>query len=148
MDGFKTVPADPEELMRTVTAAFEVGDLRPLTAALHKDIVWKSASTDTSLFRFGGVREKPSGVAQVTGEIASEYLFQRLQPREITVKGDIVWGLFDALVKYQPMGDKKVYPLAALEMAIRWRIQDGRIIEHQAFFDTAALLAQRREAQP
>lgn len=148
MDSLRTVPADPEALMRTVTAAFEVGDLRPLAAAVHKDIVWKSASSDGNLFRFAGVRERGSGVVEVTGEIASEYLFQRFQPREITAKGDIVWGLFDAVVKYQPVGDRRVYPLAVLEIAIRWRIQDGKIIEHQTFFDTAALLQQRREVQP
>jgi ketosteroid isomerase-like protein len=30
-----------------------------------------------------------------------------------------------------------------LDMAIRWRIKDGKIIEHQAFFDTAHLVVQQ-----
>ena len=32
---------------------------------------------------------------------------------------------------------------AALEIALRWQLKDGKIIEHQAFFDTAKLLAQQ-----
>jgi len=29
-------------------------------------------------------------------------------------------------------------------MAIRWQLKDGKIIEHQAFFDTAYLLMVQR----
>ena len=143
MNGLEILPTNPEELMRTVAAAFAVGDLRPLLAAVHKDIVWKTASPHDHLFRFGGVHERRTGVMEVTGEIASEYVFRRLEPREIVTSGDVVWGLFDAEVKYQPVGDKRVYPFLQLDMAIRWQLKDGKIIEHQAFFDTAALLLQR-----
>ena len=31
-----------------------------------------------------------------------------------------------------------------LEMAIRWRLKDGKIIEHKAFFDTVYLLTHQR----
>jgi hypothetical protein len=31
-------------------------------------------------------------------------------------------------------------------MAIRWRLKDGKIIDHQAFFDTAYLLITQRTA--
>ena len=143
MSEIQLLPADPEKLMRVVIAAFAVGDLRPLIAAIHKDIVWKTGAPHDHLFRFGGIHQRRAGVMEVTGEIASEYVFRRLEPREIIAKGDIVWGLFDAEVKYQPVGDTRVYPLLQLDIAIRWRVQDGKIIEHQAFFDTAALLRQR-----
>jgi ketosteroid isomerase-like protein len=143
VDTLELLPTDPEALMRLVTAAFAAGDLRPLLAAIHKDIVWKAGSPDTNLFRFAGTHERRTGVMEVTGELASEYIFHRLEPREITVKGDVVWGLFDAGIKYQPVGDKRIYPFLDLDMAIRWRIKDGKVIEHQEFFDTAALLRQR-----
>ena len=29
------------------------------------------------------------------------------------------------------------------EFAVRWRLKDGKIIEHQAFWDTASLLIQQ-----
>src|SRR5690242_17449334 len=105
MSEIQLLPADPEKLMRVVTAAFAVGDLRPLTMAIHKDIVWKTGAPRDHLFRFGGIHQRRAGVMEVTGEIASEYVFRRLEPKEIIAKGDIVWGLFDAEVKYQPVGD-------------------------------------------
>lgn len=148
VSALELLPTNPEALMRVVTAAFAVGDLRPLTMAIHKDIVWKTAAPHDHIFRFGGVHQRRMGVMEVTGEIASEYMFRRLEPREIIAKGDVVWGLFDAEIKYQPVGDKRVYPDLKLDMAIRWQLKDGKIIEHQAFFDTAALLKQRTEFQP
>ena len=110
------------------------GHLRPLFAAVHRDIVWKSAAPHDHLFRFGGVHQRRAGVMEVTGEIASEYIFNRFQPMEIAVNGDVVWGLFDAEVKYQPVGDKHVYPPLQLDIAIRWRIQDGKIIEWSDYY--------------
>src|SRR5262249_8569155 len=102
-------------------------------------------SKEVNLFRFGGVHERRGGVVGVTGEIASEYIFQKLEPKEITAQGDIVWGLFDAEIRYQPVGNKLEYPIVNMEIAIRWIVRGGRIFEHQAFMDTAALLKQRGE---
>jgi len=45
-----------------VTHAFAQGDLRPLTMAVHKDIVWKTASPRVGLFRFGGVHRRRASV--------------------------------------------------------------------------------------
>jgi ketosteroid isomerase-like protein len=143
VDELQLLPTDPEELMRVVTAAFAVGDMRPLLAAVHKDIVWKASSPNANLFRFGGVHERRTGVMEVTGKLASEYVFRRLDAKEIVAKGDMVWGLFDVELRYQPVGNKRSYPDLEFEMAIRWRLKDGKVIEHQAFFDTAALLIQR-----
>ena len=145
MDNLLVLPTDPEALMRTVTAAFEVGDLRPLFAAVHKDIVWKAASPRTNLFRFGGVHRQREGVLDVTAQIAMDYVFRNFKPREIVAKGDVVWGLFDVEAEYEFHSDTPELKLIKLEIAIRWRIQEGKIIEHQAFFDTVSLLAQRGE---
>jgi ketosteroid isomerase-like protein len=131
---------DAEALMRKVAAAFEKGDLKPLMESIHPGIVWKSASGDTNLFRFAGPHRDRSGVLDVTAKIAMEYTFQRFHPREIIAKGDVVWGLFDAEVSYQPFNLGEARKMATMEIAIRWQLKDGKIIEHQAFFDTAKLL--------
>jgi ketosteroid isomerase-like protein len=132
-----------EELMRTVTAAFERSDLRPLLAALHDDIVWKSASRVGGPFSFQGAYRKREGVVEVLSNISRDYTFQSMTPREITAKGDTVWGLFDAAVRFDRKGTVAEPRTVALEIAIRWRLKDGKIVEHQAFFDTAYLLQQQ-----
>lgn len=145
MDDLLALPTDPEELMRVVATAFGAGDLRPLLAAVHKDIVWKAASPHTNLFRFGGVHQKREGVMDVTAQIAMDYAFRSFKPREIIAKGDVVWGLFDVEADSEYRGGKSPPKPVKLDIAIRWRLKDGKIIEHQAFFDTASLLVQRGE---
>lgn len=145
MDDLLALPTDPEKLMRVVTAAFGAGDLRPLLAAVHKDIVWKAASPHTNLFRFGGVHQKREGVMDVTAQIAMDYAFRSFKPREIIAKGDVVWGLFDVEADSEYRGGKALPKPVKLDIAIRWQLKDGKIIEHQAFFDTASLLIQRGE---
>ena len=145
MDSLPALPADPEELMRVVTAAFGAGDLRPLLAVVHKDIVWKAASPHTNLFRFGGVHRKREGVMDVTAQIAMDYAFRSFNPREIIAKGDVVWGLFEVEADSEYRNGKFGPKPGKLDIAIRWRLKDGKIIEHQAFFDTASLLEQRGE---
>jgi EAL domain-containing protein (putative c-di-GMP-specific phosphodiesterase class I) len=46
-------------------------------------------------------------------------------------------------VFFDPKGANEPKRNIALEMAIRWRLKDSKIIEHQAFFDTASLLVQQ-----
>jgi ketosteroid isomerase-like protein len=145
VDSLPALPADPEELMRVVAAAIEASDLRPLLAAVHKDIVWKAASPYTNLFRFGGVHQKREGVMDVTAQIAMDYTFRSFKPREIITKGDVVWGLFDVEADFEYRSGKAGPKPVRLDIAIRWQLKDGKIIEHQAFFDTASLLVQRGE---
>jgi len=131
----------PANLMRDVTAAFEQSDLRPLIEALHPDVIWKSASEEEgSLLRFGGTHTGRDGVAKVLALIAADYHFRRFRPVEIVESGEIAWGIFDAVIEHLPTVRQRLNAEAvAFKCAIRWRIRDGKILEHQAFFDTAAV---------
>jgi ketosteroid isomerase-like protein len=134
---------DGAELMRTVAAGFEKSNLQPLLEAMHEDIVWKTASKEEGVFRFGGEYRGRPGVLDVLSKISMDFTFQRLTPREILASDDVVWGLFDAALSFDPKG-RSVSPNSVnLDMAIHWRLKDGKVIEHQAFFDTAALLMQQ-----
>jgi len=143
---------DGAELMRRVTAAFEKSNLEPLLDALHDDIVWKTASNQEGVFRFGGEYKGRPGVLDVLSKIAMDYTFRRLTPKEIFAQDEVVWGLFDAALAIDPKGAWVPANTVNLEMVLHWRLKDGKIIEHQAFFDTAALLMQqgrlRAAAQP
>jgi ketosteroid isomerase-like protein len=134
-----------EELMRTIVAAFEKSDLQPLLAALHDDVVWKSASRhDCGPFSFKGDYKNKEGVLVVLSKISKDYTFFHMKPKDITACNDLVWGLFDVEARYDAKGRDADAKNVQLDMAIRWRLKDGKIIEHQAFFDTAYLLTQQQ----
>jgi ketosteroid isomerase-like protein len=129
------------KLMRSVAAAFEQSDLRPLLEALHPDVIWKSAASEPGpLLRFGGTHVGRAGVTKVLATVAADYRFQRFRPVEIVESGEIVWGIFDAVIEHLPtVRERRHAKTIAFQCAIRWRIRDDKILEHQAFFDTAAV---------
>jgi len=133
-----------EALMRTIVAAFEKSDLKPLLDALHEDVVWKSASRDPrSPFSFSGDYRNRAGVLEVLSNISKDYTFHHMRPKKVLCDGDAVWGLFDTGLRYDAKGRTGAAKTVQFDMAIHWRLKDGKIIEHQAFFDTAYLLMQQ-----
>ena len=139
---------DGAELMRTIVAGFEKSDLKPLLEALHEDVVWKSASKAGGPFSFQGEYRNRAGVTEVLSNISKDYTFHHMKARDIVATQDLVWGLFDVGLRYDPKGKSANAKALQLDMVILWRLKDGKIIEHQAFFDTAWLLAQQNAAQP
>jgi ketosteroid isomerase-like protein len=137
-----------ETLMRTIVAAFSQSDLQPLLDALHDDVVWKSASKHEGLFSFRGEYRNRAGVREVLSNISKDYTFHHMKPKEVIAFGDVVWGLFDVGLRYDAKGRTTAEQTVQLDMAIRWRLQDGKILEHQAFFDTAHLLMKQQPVQP
>jgi ketosteroid isomerase-like protein len=136
----------PEALMKRVAAAFEKSDLQPLFDAIHEKVIWKSASTVEGFFRFGGAYSGQIGVKELTSRLATTYSFQRFAAKEIVSSGDIVWGLFHVEGNYHPRGRNPPSPKKVrFEVAIRWRVQDQKVVEHQTFLDTASLLVQQGE---
>lgn len=126
--------------MRSVFQAFERGDVQPLLDAMDEDVVWKSAATRKGFFPFGGTYTFRDGVTVALRDIAKRYAFRRFAPKEIVSQEDIVWGLFDVELEHIIETMPPRSELVRVEMAIRWRMRENRIVEHQAFFDTAALL--------
>jgi ketosteroid isomerase-like protein len=135
-----------EQLMRSIVAAFEQSDLQPLLDALHEDIVWKSASK-SELFSFRGEHRGLPGVRETLAKISRDYVFNYMKTKEIVSSGDVVWGYFDTAVTYYAGGTRTQTKPVQLDMAIRWRLKDGKIIEHSAFFDSA-YLAMQQLSQP
>lgn len=134
---------DGAELMRNVIAAFARSDLQPLFDAVHDDIVWKSASGQEGLFRFGGAYANRSGLLVILANLSKAYKFYRFEAKDIVACGDTVWGHFDVGFFFDANRADEPEKNIALEMAIRWKLKDGKIVEHQSFFDTASLLVQQ-----
>ena len=139
---------DGAELMRKVASAFEKSDLQPLLDAVHDDIVWKTATKHEGLFRFDGEYKNRPGVLDILSKISMDYTFHHLKPIEVLAAGDVVWGHFDVGFSYDPKGKLSPVKTINLEMAFRWRLKDGKIIEHQGFWDTASLMIQQGSMQP
>jgi ketosteroid isomerase-like protein len=134
-----------EHLMKTVLEAWGQADLGPAYEAFDENIVWKSASTnEDGVFRFGGIYKGRTQVIALLSQLSTRYYFQRCVTKEIISNGEIHWGLFEAHGTYIPPGDSaSAGKPINVETAFRWRIRNGKILEVQSFFDTAALLAQQ-----
>jgi ketosteroid isomerase-like protein len=126
-------------LMLSVVAALKDGNLEPLFAALHPDIVWK-ATAPREFFRFGGTHRGIAGMKEYTALLFSRYSFIRLAPKSVMTSGDQVWGLFEAELRHIP-----THRIVKTDISMRWTVQSGKIIEHQGFFDTAGVLMQQGE---
>ena len=126
-------------LMLSVVAALKDGNLEPLFAALHPDIVWK-ATAPREFFRFGGTHRGIAGMKEYTALLFSRYSFIAFAPKSVIASGDQVWGLFAFEARHIPTGR-----IVRSDLSIRWTIQSGKIIEHQGFFDTAGVLMQQGE---
>src|ERR1700759_5266920 len=91
------------KLMLSVTAAWKEGDMEPLLAALHPDVVWR-ATAPKEFFRFGGVHRGIVGVREYIALHASRYSLTRFEPKSVTAKSDQVWGLFAIEALHIPSG--------------------------------------------
>ena len=125
----------PEELLAIVAQGLEKGDFQPLLDAISDDIVWKSAATVKGLFPFGGRYMGREGVEAWKSEFESDYAVRSITAREVVSKGDVTWGLFWIDLFYKPTRGQVCF-----ECAVRWRLRNERIAEHQAFIDTATVL--------
>ncbi|HXI99763.1 MAG TPA: hypothetical protein VNH44_00985 [Micropepsaceae bacterium] len=123
-------------LMQSVARGFRQGDLRPLFDALDEAVNWKS-NAPSQFFRFGGIHNARIGVLELSALVFATYHIRHLDVMEIIAEGDTVWGLFDVESVHQPSG-----VLTKAEVAVRWVIRNGKIVEHNSFFDTAAVLMQ------
>ncbi len=126
-----------KNLMLSVIAAFKDSDLAPLFEALHPDVVWTSTAP-RQFFRFGGTHRGLAGMREYTALLFTHYHFVRFDPKAITTKGDQVWGVFAAEARHRPTGR-----YVKSDISMRWTVKDGKITEHQGFFDTAGVLIQQ-----
>lgn len=133
--------SDPDSanksLMLRVLRAFGDGDLEPLFDAVAEDVVWIS-NAPTDYFRFGGTHRGRAGMKEFTALFSSRYHFVYLAPKSIIGKGEVVHGLYEAEVHHRPSGKT-----VKIDIAIRWVVKNGKITEHQGFFDTASVLIQQ-----
>ncbi len=108
-----------EDLMRTAIEALGRGDAAPYEAALHDDVIWRSARAPAP-DADGQGRETVTALLEKIASATTDFRRQ-WHARDIVSRGDIVWGLFDAEDGETP------------ELLVRWRMQDGKIVYAQTF---------------
>ena len=129
-----------EQLMKTAMEAWGEGDLEPLRSALHDDVVWISAATEwDDRLRSGGIQKGRANVIAHISKVATAFFISRYTTKEIVSSGEIVWGIFEVAGRYVDGSHDKTFKA---QTACRWRVREGKIIEHQGFYDTSGLLAQ------
>jgi len=133
----------PEQLLRTVVQALQRADFKPLYDAIGDDVVWKSAATMKGFFRFGGQYTGREGIEELIKEVETDYIVRSITPKEIVSRDDVTWGLFWADLFYKPTSSQVCF-----DWAVRWRTRDGKLVEHQAFIDTAAVLVREQSGIP
>ena len=130
--------------MKSCMEAWGLADAGPVTAALHDDVVWISANAqwDDRLCSGGVYRGRALAIAQLS-KLSTAYFIKTCTAKEVVSKGEIVWGIFQMTGTYAPVSRPDTVPKSVnWELAMRWRVRDGKILDAQAFFDTQGLLLQ------
>jgi ketosteroid isomerase-like protein len=134
-----------EQLMKTCMEAWGQADNAPVAGALHDDVVWISANERwDARIRSGGIYKGRAFAIEQLSKLSTAYFNTRCVAKEIVSRGEVVWGIFQVTSTYTPVGSLKIVRRPVnWEMAMRWRVRNGKILEAQAFFDTAGLLLQQ-----
>ena len=128
----------PEALMRRLAKAVENADLQSLVAAVDEEVVWHVGGRQAGILGLGGTYISRAGLLEVTAKLATVLNFYRFEPKEIIADGEIAWGWFDVAATLIGRPNQHV----RAEVALRWRVRNGKILESRSFYDTADLAQQ------
>ena len=117
------------DVVRGVYAAFAVGDIPAVLAALSADIRWTEAEGGP----YGGVFVGPSAVLEhVFMKLGGEWDDYAAVPREFVADGATVVALGDYSGAYKATGKSFKAPFAHV-----WKFRDGKAVSFHQYTDTA-----------
>lgn len=123
----------PAEVVSSIYAAFAAGDPDAFAAALHPDIVWNEAESNT--YADGNPYEGPQAVMEgVIGRVITDWVGFTATPEEMIIQGDRVVVLGRYTGAYGATGET-----INAQMVHVWRIEDGQAISFQQYVDTLQL---------
>jgi ketosteroid isomerase-like protein len=135
-------PESNKDAMRRVLKAYSEGDIEPVVALLHSDIVWTSQSPK-ALFRFGGRHEGKDAALLGIAMISAEYQTHHYDVIELVGEGDVVW--MNALLD---MTSRRNSARFRLSIASRWQFRDGMVIALTEYYDLASVALMEGRAIP
>ena len=128
---------DNTQRVKDIYAAFGRGDVPTLLEALADDVEW--VAPGPSDVPTTGTRRGKQAVQAWFGIVAETLEFRVFEPREFIAQGDKVVALVHAEITSRRNGWEFVGNEAHL-----WAFEDGKVIRHEAFEDTAVLAAAYR----
>jgi ketosteroid isomerase-like protein len=128
-----------KSVMRRVLKAYGEGDVEPVKALLHADMVWTSHAPK-ELFRIGGTHRGRDEAIAGMAMIAADYQTHRYDVVELVGEGDVVW-----MSAVLDMTSRRNGAHFKLSIASRWQFRDGMLVDLTEYYDlaTVALLEGR-----
>ena len=122
----------PKELIESVFAAFQRGDIPYIVKLSAPDAVWKQSA----LLPWGGEYRGPEGAGQFFALLDRAMETTAFDVHEVIQVGAEVFAFGYYEAKGRSTGKK-----GGSRWAFRWRVEGGQIAAYEAYLDTAALLA-------
>ena len=137
-----------KDAIRRVLKAYGEGDVQPVLALLHRDIVWTSQAPP-AMFRFGGAHNGHAEARLGISTIAADYTIHAYEVGELVGEGDVVW--LTATLDVTEHKSKSRFPITLVS---RWQFRDGQVLSLTEYYDTATIammsgmIADRRKQAP
>jgi ketosteroid isomerase-like protein len=133
-------PAEGEAnkaLVRRFLSAYVQGDHETALGLLDDEAVW-TLNALPGHFRFGGRWVGKTKVHEGLSLVAADYTIHRYDIVHLMGEGETVWTTSKLLVTQRKTGKELLF-----EIAGRWKLRDGKIVEATEYFDSAAVLNQQ-----
>ena len=130
---------DNLDVVRRGYEAFGRGDINTLLESFDEQINWVTPGPPELVT--SGNRTGREAVAQFFGAVNDLFEIQRFEPREFIAQGDRVIVLGSETSRVRATGT-----VLELDWVHVFSMRNGKVIEFQEFFDTAAVVAALRPA--
>ncbi len=125
-----TTVTNPTEVIQSMYAAFGHGDLDSVLAKVAPDCRWKASGEGIpATGEYSGI----AGVQEFFGKLMASEEVLRFEPREFIASGDRVVAL-----GFEECRMRKTEKKASTSWAMVFRVREGKVVEFETFFDTAA----------
>ena len=120
--------------LNRIIAAYAIGNLEPLLAALEPGVVWTSYGPP-DLLRFAGRHEGRDNCLAGLSAMATDFALHRYEIVELVAEGDVVWMQARVETSRRTGG-----PRHTISVANRWQFLDGKVVSITEYYDSASML--------
>ena len=121
------------EIVNSIYAAFQQGDIPAILSYLAEDVVWESAGPEK--IAHAGVRKGRQNVPGFFEGLVKDHTEPELVITDVAAQGDSVamFGHYTATMR--TTGVRLTVPIGHL-----WKLRDGKVVRYLGLFDSGAVL--------